>query len=117
MDAELHIRDLLASPQRYDNRRLCVSGVYMYFHENQCLDGNPPDGSDIPYDSDEECRVWLATDDDTQWIGFTRQYGQYVPAVVNGVFVHGRCGHCGRYQGQLTDISVVAAVAPDCRNV
>jgi hypothetical protein len=110
MDADLHIRDLLASPERYHNCRLRVSGVYMYFHENECLDGTPPDDSDIPYDPESDYRVWLTISDKTQLIGFTRKYGHYFNAVVDGVYIHGRSGHCGRYQGKLTDIRAIVAV-------
>jgi hypothetical protein len=112
MVSDIHIDELLASPRKYENQIVRVTGLFMYFQENQCLAGTVPDDDVQDFDPDECFRVWLDTDPKTEWIGITRKRGHYAPATVEGVYRHGACGHLNSYPGQLTQItSVVAAQA------
>ena len=110
MVSEIHIDELLASPAKYENQIVRVTGLFMYFQENQCLKGNVPDDDAQDFDPDECFRVWLETDQKTEWIGVTRKYGHYAPVTVEGVYRHGGCGHLNGYPGQLTQVTRVVAV-------
>ena len=81
----------------------------MKFQENQCLEATSGEIDDIEFDVDECYRIWLETDEQTEWVGFTPRWGLYLPATVHGVYRHGACGHLNAYLGQITNVSRVVA--------
>src|SRR6187549_2719669 len=109
MVADIDIDELLSSPGKYESQRIRVTGLFMYFQENQCLAGTVPDDDAQVFNPDECFRVWLDTDRDTEWIGLTRKYGHHAAATVEGVYRRGACGHLNGYPGQLTQVTRVVA--------
>jgi hypothetical protein len=114
---QTRLEDILASPHEFDGRQVVVTGTYMRFHENQCLDCTPEDYDDLEDDQADKhfrYRVLLDTDENTKWIGFQVQYGKYLPVIVTGEYRHEPCGHRDLYRAQLTRIvSVEAATLSD----
>jgi hypothetical protein len=112
---QVSIADLVACPQDFDGRRVRVAGTYMCFHENQCLDDTPEEWESEQATQEEDgeescCRVWVETDEKTEWVGVKREFGVYVRVVGEGVYRHGACGHLGMYPGKLIEVSRVMAV-------
>jgi hypothetical protein len=105
----ISVRDILGAPQAFDGKHVRVHGLYMRFHENQCLNGYLAEYDDLGADDDAVWDIWLDTDERTKWMNVPREYGRYSQAIVGGVYRHGDCGHLGRYPGQLTNISSVSA--------
>ena len=105
----IHLRDMLESLTRFDGQRLRVSGLFMRFHENTCLDATPSDDEQIAEESiHKNWRIWLDCDGRTKWIGFQPTLGQYLPVIADGLYRHGNCGHCGIYPGKLTEITSIS---------
>src|SRR5262245_17372571 len=100
----ISVRDVLASPESFDGKRVLVYGVYMKRFEHQFLDGGCPAGEDWKGGA---ANIWLDTEEYTEWVGVSGELNHYSQAVVEGEYRHGKCGHCGVYPGQLTDISIV----------
>jgi hypothetical protein len=60
---------------------------------------------------DEFFRLWLETDEQTEWSQIGRDYGDYCPVIVSGVYSHGPSGHLRIYPGQIVKIKSIKAAA------
>ena len=79
MPQHVAVTDILASPRAFDGCEVSASGIFMKFQENQCLEATSGEIDDIEFDVDECYRIWLETDEQTEWGGFTPRWGCICP--------------------------------------
>ena len=99
------VRDITAAVQQFDGRAVSVAGQLVLAHENFFLDDSVEDE-----ETEDIHRIWLDGTCDYSVVGFELRMPVSQFAVVEGVYRHGKCGHCGRYSGQITEITCITAI-------